>query len=281
MIHDKDKYSNKPKGVKPKNRVYCPDCMRQKMKFDSEKEARSFIRWNKDNFDEKIPSRIYWCDACCGYHITARPMGGVGVTINMKLPYLTEALEKDKPRVMRAVKSIYHVIGILKQPSGYYGKIGLGRCKSILDALSYSKNPYYLKEREEIYAIVEQQRAEYKDVWMKRKYCRLIKTKLYSALCDTESDASVLLKRYNYNLAYILYLAGNDEYDLNELPELFLDEWETLFQASPLVNYLTDKMTLNETSDNGTDKDNQDEDDLQEGETDVPGIQVSNQGEGL
>ena len=94
MRHDRDKYSQS-KGVKPKKRVYCADSMRQKMKFDTEKEAEDFIKWNRANFDDKIPSRIYWCEACCGYHITARPMGGVGVTINMKLPYLTEALKTD------------------------------------------------------------------------------------------------------------------------------------------------------------------------------------------
>lgn len=258
MRHDRDKYKQR-KGVMPKNRVFCPDCKRQKMKFDSQKEAEDFIKWNKDNFEDKIPSRIYWCDACCGYHITARPMGGVGVTINMKLPYLTEALEKDKNRVMHAVKAIYHVLNILKQPSGYYGKSGLGRCKSILDSLNSSNNPYYIDERKEIYTIVEQQRAEYKDVWMKRKYCKLVKTKLYRCLCDLEHEELAVAKRYNYDLAYILYLANKDSYGLNELPELFLEEWETLFQASPVSNYLTDKMIVNEEFSNQVNEDNQTE----------------------
>lgn len=259
MLHDKDKYSKQSKGVKPKNRVYCPDCRRQKMKFDSEKEAQNFIKWNKENFDEKVPTRIYWCDACCGFHITARPMGGVGVAINMKLPYLTEALEKDRNRVMHAVKTIYHVLGILKQPSGYYGKIGLGRCKSLLDSLNHSKNPYYEKEREELYAVVEQQRAEHKDMWMKKKYCKLIKTKLYRALCDIEHDPQSVLKRYNYDLTYILHLAEKDEYDLNDLPELFLDEWETLFQASAINEFTDNKMTINnqhQDADRSESKDN-------------------------
>lgn len=280
MLHDKDKY-NQVKGIKPKNRVYCPDCGRQKMKFNSEKEAEDFIKWNKTNFDDKIPSRIYWCEACCGYHITARPKGSVGVTVNMKLPYLTEALETDKYRVVHTVKMIYKVLNILKQPSGYYGKIGFGKCKSILDCLDYSQNPYYLEERQKLQEIVNQQRAEYKDVWMKRKYCRLIKTKLYKTLCDVDHDWLSLVKRYNYDLVYILNLAKNDEYDLKDLPELFLDEWETLFNASPVSEHLTDKMKINQPSDNGTDKDNSDEETLLEGEEYGPGIQVSDQGEGL
>lgn len=275
MRHDRDKYSQS-KGVKPKKRVYCADSMRQKMKFDTEKEAEDFIKWNRANFDDKIPSRIYWCEACCGYHITARPMGGVGITINMKLPYLTEALKTDKTRVIRTVKMIYHVLNILKQPAGYYGKSGLGKCKSILDNLDYSNNPYYLEERKKLHEIVDQQRSEYKDVWMKRKYCRLVKTKLYSSLCDFEQNEQDVLKRYNYNLAYILFLAGNDKYDLNELPDLFLEEWETLFKASSISQHLTDKMKPNESSDNGTDKNNQDEEALNEREEPLPGIQGCN-----
>ena len=54
MLHDKDKY-RQFKGVKPKNRVWCPDCMRPKMKFETEKQAQDFIKWNHDNFEEKIP----------------------------------------------------------------------------------------------------------------------------------------------------------------------------------------------------------------------------------
>ena len=272
MLHDKDKY-NQSKGIKPKNRVYCPDCQRQKMKFNSEREAHDFIKWNKENFDEKIPSRIYWCEACCGYHITARPEGNVGIALNIKLPYLTEALETDKHRVMSAVKTIYKVLGILKQPMGYYGKSGLGKCKSLLDNLDYANNPYYKDEREEIYTVIEEQRSRYKDVWMKRKYCKLVKTKLYSVLCDINISEQAAVKRYDYNLAYILYLAGNDEYDLNDLPETFLDDWETLFQASPISKCLTDKMTP--STSNETNKNNQYEEALSEGETDVPGIQVS------
>lgn len=243
MRHDRDKYRDQI-GVKPKNRVYCPDCQRQKMKFNTEKEANDFIKWNGKNFDDKTPLRTYWCEACCGFHITARPMGSVGVTVKMELPYLTEALETDKHRVIHTVKTIHKVLNILKQPPGYYGKSGLGKCKSLLDSLDYSKNPYYLEERKQLYEIVQQQRDEYKDAWMKRKYCKLIKTKLYRSLCNITQDAEATLKRYQYDLKYILSLAEADQYDLNNLPELFLEEWETLFKASSISNRLTNKIQI-------------------------------------
>ena len=278
MRHEKDRYHNQVKGIKPKKRVYCADSMRPKMKFETEKEARDFIKWNHDNFEEKIPSRVYWCEACCGYHITARPEGKVGVTVNMKLPYLTDALEKDRNRVMHAVKAIHKVLNILKQPMGYYGKIGFGICKSTLDSMDNANNPYYKDERKELMEIVEQQRTQYKPVWMKRKYCKLIKTKLYRSLCDSVHSIDYNIEAYKYNLAYILHLAQDDEYDIRELPELFLDEWETLFQASPVSDYLTDKMTID---DNGTDKNHQTEEALIEAEEHAPGIQNGNQGQGL
>jgi hypothetical protein len=251
--------------------------MRPKMRFETEKEACDFIRWNHDNFEEKIPSRVYWCDACCGYHITARPENGVGVAINMELPYLTEAMEKDRNRVMKAVRAIHKVLNILKQPSGYYGKIGLGVCKSTLDSLNESNNPYFKDKREELMEVVNQQRTQYKPVWMKRKYCRLVKTKLYRSLCDSEHSVDYNIGKYRYDLEYILNLSKDDEYDIRELPELFLDEWETLFQASPVSKHLTDKMTI----DNGTDKDNQDEEAFSETSEYASGIQDGNQGQGL
>ena len=275
MRHKRDKYAQS-KGIKPKNRVFCPDSMRLKMKFNTQKEAEDFIKWNHDHFENKIPSRVYWCDACCGYHITARPEGDVGVTVNMTLPYLTDALETDKFRVIRTVKMLHNVLNILKQPSGYYGKIGLGKCKSILDCLTNSNNPYYLEEREKLQEIVNQQRDKYKPVWMKRKYCHLVKTKLYRDMCNVDWDEQTVLDKYIYDLKYILYLADNDQYDLNDLPELFLEEWETLFRASSVSNHLTDKMIPD-----GTDKDNQNEETFSEEEEHGPGMQVSNQGEGF
>ena len=57
--------------MKPKNRIFCPDCGRLKMLFHTEKEAQRFIKWNGNDIDtggEQL--RIYYCSGCCGYHIT-------------------------------------------------------------------------------------------------------------------------------------------------------------------------------------------------------------------
>ena len=57
--------------MKPKNRVYCPDCGRPKMLFETERKASDFIRWNGDEiFTGGGELRPYYCPACCGWHIS-------------------------------------------------------------------------------------------------------------------------------------------------------------------------------------------------------------------
>lgn len=55
---------------KPKNRIFCPDCGKQKMLFESESKANSFIKWNKDSLINGDKLRAYYCPACCGWHIS-------------------------------------------------------------------------------------------------------------------------------------------------------------------------------------------------------------------
>ena len=57
---------------KPKNRVLCPDCGREKILFETEKKANLFIEYNWESLtDDKDKLRIYYCPACCGYHISS------------------------------------------------------------------------------------------------------------------------------------------------------------------------------------------------------------------
>lgn len=69
-------------SMKPKNRVFCPDCNRHKMLFETEKEANTFLKFNMDeiNPDGTRNMRVYYCPACCGYHITSHEYNGVNRT---------------------------------------------------------------------------------------------------------------------------------------------------------------------------------------------------------
>lgn len=52
----------------------CPDCRRQKMLFDTQKEAERFIEYNGDKINDggRLKLRVYYCPSCCGYHITSK-----------------------------------------------------------------------------------------------------------------------------------------------------------------------------------------------------------------
>jgi hypothetical protein len=61
--------------MKPtKNKVFCKDCERTKMLFESEKKAENFIKFNKEEIKAESgysPERSYYCLFCCGWHITS------------------------------------------------------------------------------------------------------------------------------------------------------------------------------------------------------------------
>ena len=62
---------------KPKNRVLCPDCGREKILFETEKKANLFIEYNWESLtDDKDKLKIYYCPACCGYHISSHKYKG-------------------------------------------------------------------------------------------------------------------------------------------------------------------------------------------------------------
>ena len=53
-----------------KNRIYCPECRKSKMLFESETKANTFIKFNKDNIENGNKLRSYFCVCCGGWHIT-------------------------------------------------------------------------------------------------------------------------------------------------------------------------------------------------------------------
>lgn len=64
--------------MKPKNnRIFCPDCGKAKMLFETERKAQNFIRFNGQDIlrdGQTIDQlRVYYCPSCCGYHITSKP----------------------------------------------------------------------------------------------------------------------------------------------------------------------------------------------------------------
>lgn len=62
--------------MKPtKNRIYCKDCNRPKMLFETEKKANTFIKFNGNEIELSsgvIPVRSYYCVYCNGWHVTSK-----------------------------------------------------------------------------------------------------------------------------------------------------------------------------------------------------------------
>ncbi len=62
--------------MKPtKNRVFCYDCGRHKMVFETEKKANTFIKFNSGEIEKETgqaPTRAYFCIACNGWHVTSK-----------------------------------------------------------------------------------------------------------------------------------------------------------------------------------------------------------------
>jgi hypothetical protein len=61
--------------MKPtKNRVFCKDCERTKMLFETEKKAENFIKFNYEEIEATSgyrPQRSYYCLFCDGWHTTS------------------------------------------------------------------------------------------------------------------------------------------------------------------------------------------------------------------
>ena len=85
--------------MKPsKNRVYCPDCGRTKMLFESEAKALRFMKFNKEEIElenGKAPVRAYECKMCGGWHLTSKEQSerkrtSIGERIDANLNVLCE-----------------------------------------------------------------------------------------------------------------------------------------------------------------------------------------------
>ena len=60
--------------MKPtRNRVFCLECGRSKMLFETEKKALLFMKYNNEEIaaeNDVVPTRAYFCESCGGGHLT-------------------------------------------------------------------------------------------------------------------------------------------------------------------------------------------------------------------
>jgi len=61
--------------MKPKNKVFCPQCKFKKYLFSSREKAEKYleeVEANATNPYHKYPVRAYYCKECDGWHVTSR-----------------------------------------------------------------------------------------------------------------------------------------------------------------------------------------------------------------
>ena len=99
---------------KPKNRIMCPDCGRQKMLFESEAKANNFIKFNKDEINNGDKLRAYYCSACCGWHISHQKYHEdmEGRTDKMINAYNDLKKNNRSPRINEIIDEVYQILVI-------------------------------------------------------------------------------------------------------------------------------------------------------------------------
>lgn len=68
--------------------------------FETERKAKDFIKWNWEDIQEysgRIPTRVYYCECCGGWHTTSSPKKNV----QSKTQSVIERFKEDKKAFKR------------------------------------------------------------------------------------------------------------------------------------------------------------------------------------
>ena len=60
--------------MKPSKRIYCRECGRSKLLFETEQKALRFIKFNADEIEAETgrkPERAHYWECCGGWHTTS------------------------------------------------------------------------------------------------------------------------------------------------------------------------------------------------------------------
>lgn len=146
--------------MKPnKSVVYCNNCERRKILFDTEKSAENFMKFNNDEIKLKSgrnPKRSYYCVFCMGWHITSKEEF-IGLTKNEIYfdKYTLEKVEINTENVDRSQKigGVKNELSDISEQEIYFSK------KS-----EVKKNEKYLKNQD-LENKLEQMTYEQKEVF--------------------------------------------------------------------------------------------------------------------
>lgn len=169
--------------MKPtRNQFYCFDCGRTKMLFESQKKAENFIRFNKAEFEEegkKVPVRAYYCEACCGWHVTSNP---------------NENYFANHSSVSRPLTRIERVVEI-KLKKRDYETFLRQKNELIAEALNLYRSHDYVGSIQKCYETLQFLKDDGKEWWQDiRKVTQL----MYEVICREATDIEKCLKKNDY-----------------------------------------------------------------------------------
>lgn len=141
--------------MKPsKNNVFCPECGKTKMLFESEAKALNFIKFNKDEMEAEgryVPRRAYWCACCAGYHLTSRmyhtdSIASTGAVVEQYREERRRMLEAKK-RDMKGVRLLDSIHSILRDKGNTLSQEELNRLAELYQENKDMGNAKKLKKR--------------------------------------------------------------------------------------------------------------------------------------
>lgn len=174
--------------MKPtRNKVFCLDCERTKMLFETEQKAKTFIRFNSEEIlavSGYSPQRAYFCLFCDGWHVTStkqfiglsrkerlltesmKPKEAHKLTMDELMAELEnqligkEAFEKSSI-VSEKITALRHEI-VLTESSRISDRVKLKELRQWLDALYEVRKKYGFQKTSDKY---EQVREKAIDEW--------------------------------------------------------------------------------------------------------------------
>lgn len=158
--------------MKPtKNRVYCQDCGRVKMLFETQKKADTFLKFNSEDIEGEsgyAPQRSYFCIACNGWHVTSRELVQDGYVSR------TEQAINDFHRIREKAKEIRDKNRNIKNERLGRIRTKIARVGELLKVQDYSACKALLEELDsdlvQIKDIISESkrkafRREYRSLW--------------------------------------------------------------------------------------------------------------------
>ena len=93
---------------KPKHRIMCPDCGREKILFESESKANNFIKFNGEELGNNL--RAYYCPACCGWYISSKQYSSKYEGRTDKLIYAYKNEKKLNKNLEPIINKLYNIL---------------------------------------------------------------------------------------------------------------------------------------------------------------------------